>query len=446
MITFWATAAQRSLTVSSALLLLTSVSHAADQAPPLFSFVPNQLAANTWYRPGTPPSLINGHLDESFGHSNLWPVLLRNLQTNRGSFSIFAAEIGYLSSKSGLLPLLRSKHIPISVEMPGFTQGIDGSLLANAEISGMKVNGDNIFASIFGIKSPTDRTNPDGVGWFVTRDGSRFIPDEIIFDERIPNLLPELDPDKLVAATGAWEMRKDAARKPNGYAHTSMPYRQLMANLMQDYVKFLTVAKQHWGSKMPAVSLHWNVNPGWEWRDETGIDAIHAADEGYFNVAGNFWAIVTKRPQYNSVIYLNELVDVLTAAGFKPRTVYMDVDWTYSIPYIAETMRRHKPALKSRGVQMGINVVEASIGDNEKLMCDGETLRRTAATSEPINQMYEDTLTALMRFLTNSGIYEKGFQIRVGSWSHRPYEAGSNVDESIPGSMAHTANCIIKLR
>jgi hypothetical protein len=36
-------------------------------------------------------------------------------------------------------------------------------------------------------------------------------------------------------------------------------------------------------------------------------------------------------------------------------------------------------------------------------------------------------------------------QIRVGSWSHRPSETGTEVNEATPGSLAHSANQVIKL-
>ena len=51
---------------SSALALIVAAVVGSAPAPAQsrrFSFMPNQLAANAWYRPGTPPSLINGHLD-----------------------------------------------------------------------------------------------------------------------------------------------------------------------------------------------------------------------------------------------------------------------------------------------------------------------------------------------------------------------------------------------
>ena len=277
--------------------------------PPLFSFVPNQLAANAWYKPGTPPHLINGHLDSSFGRKALWPHLLKNLKRTHGTFSLFAAEIGHLSTQTGLLPLLKAEHIPVSVEMPRFTQCLDGTLLGEAEIEGKPVSvSNNLFETVFGMVNPTGRTDPNGKGWFVTRDGKAFVPDEILFDERIPNLLPEFDPEVLAKTPGTWEQRKQAARKANGCAISALPSPQLLATLMQDYVKFLRVAKTHWGDRMPAIGLHWNVTPGWEWRDQKGIDAIHAQNSALFDMPANFWGIVAHCPQYNSVQVRGELV------------------------------------------------------------------------------------------------------------------------------------------
>ena len=429
-----------------ALLLAPLVPLQADTVSPpaLFSFFPNQLAGNLWYKPGIPPRLINGHLDGSFGRKELWPNLLKNLKQTHGSFSITAAEIGYLTTDAGLLPLLKLEGIPISVETPGFTQGIDGTLLGNLEINGATVGGANPFASIFCISNVVGRTDPAGVGWFVTRDGKSFIPDELVFDERIPNLLPEFDENLLAHTRGSWEQRKQAARKA-GYLMASQPYSQRMATLMQDYVKYLNVAKAHWGGQMPAVSLHWNVNPGWEWRDEKGLDDIYAKTPAYFNVPENYRRIIFNAPQYNSVQYLNQLIDVLTAAGFKPKTVFMDVDWTYSIPYITEVLKRHKAALRSRGVQMSINLVEAGIGDQEELYCEGNNLKKRSDPQAAPNILYENTLISIMKFLKSSGIYERGMQMRVGSWSHRPHEVGAQINEDTHGSMAHAANEIVNL-
>jgi hypothetical protein len=370
---------------------------------------------------------------------------MNHLKRTGGSFSVYAAEIGYMSSTNGLLSILKEEGIPLSVEMPGFTQCISGTPLGEAELNGKRVNGTNVFSSIFRIIEPDDRTDPDGHGWFVTKDRMPVIPDEILFDERQPNLLPEFDAHLLATTPGTWEERKAAAKKNNGYAVSMGDYDTLLATLRQDYVDFLHVAKTKWGDKMPAIGIHWNVVAGWEWRDQKGLDDIYTKDPTYFNTADNFYAIVQKCPQYNSVQYLNDLIDVLTSAGFKPQTVYMDVDWTYDIPYIIEVLKRHKAALKAVDVQMGINIVEASLQDDEELYFDGTTLARRTVSSGKPNELYENTLIAIVQFLQATGIYDKDMQMRVGSWSHRPYETGSQVDEKIPGSMAHTANRIVAL-
>ena len=413
--------------------------------PASFSFAPNQLAGNTWYRPGNPKQLINGHLDDSFGQRVLWPALARNLRQARGSFSIGAAEIGHMNAATGLLSLLKSEGIPVSVEIPGFTQPIDGAQLARVEIHGAAVNGANLFASIFRISEPKERTNPSGAGWFVTHDGTPFIPDELIFDERMPNLLPEFDPALLARTQGSWEQRKQAARKLSPFTAARQPYGRLLSALMQDYVSYLNVAKSRWSDRMPAVSLHWNVNPGWEWRDENGLDAIYAKTPSCFDAPKNFHRVVFSSLQYNSVQYLTQLIELLTAAGFKPRTVMMDVDWTYDIPYITEVLKRHKAALGKQGVQLGINVVEASLGEQEELFYDGQTLKKRTDPRTAPNLLYENTLIAIMKFLKGSAIYEKGMHVRVGSWSHRPHELGAQVNENTPASMAHAMNEIIKL-
>ena len=410
-----------------------------------FSFAPNQMAGCPWYRPGDQDRVINGHLDESFGQRERWPILLRNLKAHHGVFGIPAAEIGHLKDSGGLLALLRSEGIPVSVELPAFTQPYDGSQLARAEIYGEGVDGVNVFSGIFRIDAPNDRPNPFGAGWFITCDGNPFIPDEIVFDERIPNLLPEFDAALLAQTPGTWDERKQAARKLHPFMAARQPYDRLLDSLMQDYVRYLEVAHAHWGDRMPAVSLHWNVNPAWEWRDERGLDAIHAANPDWCKTPEEFHRIVFTSPQYNSVRYLDQFLDVLNTAGFKPRTVFMDVDWNYSLPYVTELLRRHKSSLAARGVQMGINVVEAGLGEQEELFYDGQTLQRRVDPDTSPNVLYENTLVAIMAFLRGSGIYEPGMQIRAGSWSRRPAETGAQVDEASEGSLAHAANRIVVL-
>lgn len=388
-----------------------------------FSFSPNQLAANVWYKPGTPPALINGHLDESFGVASRWPTLRRHLAQTGGAFGIMAAELAHLHPRTGLLALLKAEGIPTAVEVPAFTQPQDGATLARLELTGAGM------AAIF-------QTEPGRKGWFVTRDGAPFRPDELIFDERLPNLLPTFDPVRLATTKGSWDERKQAARQ--------QPKANRQA-LMQDYVAYLTVAKAHWGT-LPAVSLHWNVNPGWEWRDEDGLDTIHASDPTYFDTPERFWQVVGRKPQYNSVRYLDQLLAVLKAAGFTPKTVYMDVDWTYDIPYITEVLRRHQRSLARQGVQLGINVVEASLTDQEALRYKDKTLRRVTDPGTAPNLLYAQTLIAITAFLQAQGLATPAVQLRIGSWSHRPYEVREQVEESRPGSLAHTACRIIEAR
>jgi hypothetical protein len=175
------------------------------------------------------------------------------------------------------------------------------------------------------------------------------------------------------------------------------------------------------------------------------LDAIHAADPAWCQTPEEFHRIVFTSPQYNSVRYLDQLLEVLNAAGFKPGTVLMDVDWTYSLPYVTEVLRRHKSSLAARGVQMGINVVEAGLGEQEELFYDGHTLQRRVDPNTPPNVLYANTLVAIMEYLEGSGLSEPGMQIRVGSWSRRPAETGGAVDEASAGSMAHAANRIVGL-
>jgi hypothetical protein len=435
-------------TLMMCLLLAACAAAAAEPAAPapgFFSFAPNQLAANHWYRPGALKQLINGHLDDSFGRGAGWDALARNLGNGHGSFSVMAAEIGHLSCTTGLVPFLKAKGIPVSVEVPGFTQALDGAHIGKAELFGEPVNGTNLFTGLFGIHPAPERYDPSGAGWFVTHDAAAFVPDELLLDERVPNLLPEFDWAMLAQTPGDWAARKNAARRSMPFATARQPFERLMSSLMQDYVGYLSVAKARWGDRMPAVCPHWNVNPAWEWRDERGLDAINEKDPAFFAAPDGFTRIVSTTPQYHSVRYLEQLIGTLAAAGFTPRTVFMDVDWTYDVPYLTEVLKRHKASLRPLGVQMGINVVEASIGDQEELFYDGRTLTVRKDVTTPPNVLYERTLTAIMKFLIGSGIYEQGMHIRVGSWSHRPQEVGAQIDEATPGSMAHAANEVFEL-
>ncbi len=406
-----------------------------------FSFVPNQLAGNWWYRPWG--SIINNHLDDSFGNPEVWPVLRENLRKSGGPFSIYASEIGFMHSEKGLLPLLAAEGIPISVEMHGFTQCVPADQMARAELFGVAIPGSGLFSE------KTRITNPEtGRGWFVTADGKDMIPGQVLFDERMPNLCPVIDEKVLASTKGTWEQRLAAARQLNGRcAVSALSWDELLPALREDYVKFLNVAKEKWGKRMPQVGVHWNVVAGWEWRDQKAISAVNAVDPEFYNNPDNFRVAYKRYPElhFNSVAYLQQLIDVLEKAGFKPSVILMDVDWNYDLEYSAKLLKMHKEALKKRGVMMGINIVEAELPRDGQLDFDGKTLVRSIVPAANPNLQYESTLVSIVEYLIASGIYEPGMQIRVGSWSPRPYEIGAQVGETLPGSLAHAANRIYEL-
>lgn len=413
-----------------------------------FSFTPNQLAANEWYKLTAPASavvtVVNGHLDESFGNGALWPNLLANLKAANGTVTVFAAEIGYLSTRSGFLSFATQKQIPLSVELPGFTQCKDGYELARAELLGERLSSGNLFCNTFGICSGALRKNPDGVGWFVTKDDVAFVPREIVLDERIPNLLPHFNPITLAQTSGSWSERKAAAKVDLPCAQAFNPGVPLLQGLQGDYLEYLRIARQKWATRMPVISLHWNVTPGWEWRDEACLDGIQLRNPGFFQDPANLLQI--RAPCYNSVEYLKQTVQMIQGDGFTLNTVFMDVDWTYDTPYVIETLKRQKTMLAGLGVQMGINLVIdfASVGPCPDSNCEvvliGNRLVPRRNTTRSTNVLYEDSIIQISELLKREGIIDTQVNLRVGSWSARPQEIGSQVSETIGGSLAHAAN------
>ncbi len=417
---------------------------------PIFSFAPNQLAGNAWYRQfvgWTTTGVINGHLDESYGVADNWPQLRERLKECGGHFGLYAAEIGFLDTRTGLLPLLKENNIPISVEIPGFTQFRNATALAQAELNGQPIGAENIFSSIFTIHGDalTGRTNPDTKGWFVTRDRKDLVPDLIFFDERMPNLIPEIDHNILAnTANGTFQQRLDAARKFAGSAEYRIAYPNLLELIKQDYVDYLTVAKAKWGDDMPGIGIHWNVNVGWEWRNQDAIKAIEAGNPGRFDNAGNFhssYKLNNYQYAFRSVGYLTELIDKLTDAGFKPEIISMDVDWNYDLNYVVRILKLHKAALAAQGVHLGINVVDASFDDarkNSVLTYNGLSASWVASSGGP-NLCYQKTLLNILQFLKDQGVYEKGMQIRTASWLPVPTETGNECSEDVRGSFAETS-------
>ncbi|MEY4066624.1 MAG: hypothetical protein RIR26_2832 [Pseudomonadota bacterium] len=419
----------------------------------LFSITPNQGAANSWYKLPEPNTgevkVVNGHLDESFGDPTRWPLLLKNLKAANGTFNLFASEIGHLSAGSGFLKVAAENQLPLSVEVPGFTQCADGAALAEAELYGRPIPSGNFFCTHLGLCSPTDRKDPSGAGWFVTRDNIPIVPNEIIFDERMPNLLPSFDAGILAQTTGSWSDRKSQAKTDRTCAQTLNPTQPRLEGLQDDYIEYLSAARQKWSDRMPRVSLHWNVNPGWEWHDEMCLDKIYQQNPSFFLDKNNLWLL--KSPCHNSVEYLKQLILRVRNAGFNVHSVMMDVDWTYDTAYVVENLKRLKAMLSGLGVQLGINVVIAFDKNGPcptpdcEVFLNGKTLstRKTAGIST--NELYERSLLQITKLLQQEGILDGSVQLRVGSWSERPSETGARVSESIPGSMAHTANKIFSV-
>ncbi|CAF0990102.1 unnamed protein product [Adineta steineri] len=96
----------------------------------------------------------------------------------------------------------RRNNISLIPALPAFTQCYDGTILGLLELYG-ELPKDNLFCKIFDICNSTDRQDRNGKGWFVTRDGFSYTPDSLNFDERMPNLMPYLDYNKLMNISSA---------------------------------------------------------------------------------------------------------------------------------------------------------------------------------------------------------------------------------------------------
>ena len=75
-------------------LLLTGLAPALEQPdltrplgpPGRYTFAPNQIAANEWYKPVG--QLVNGHIEESFGNARNWSELRHFLRDTKGAFGV----------------------------------------------------------------------------------------------------------------------------------------------------------------------------------------------------------------------------------------------------------------------------------------------------------------------------------------------------------------------
>jgi hypothetical protein len=430
--------------IATFLLCLAGNGQAADLLQPIqssgkYTFAPNQLAAAEWYRPQG--HVINGHIAESFAKTNLWPKIYDFLRGTHGSFGINAAEVGYLTADQ--LLGFRNAGIVISTEMPAWTQCFGGRVLGQAEFFGEPAGGQNLFQSVFHITTANGRPDPAGRGWFVTKDGQDYAPDEVVLDHRIPGLLPSFKGDALLAsATGlTWEQRKARARTdPCPAADAFHPPSDRLTGLIQDYLDYARVMARRFPDK-PAFSFHWNVHPGWEWGDEQCLDALQSLhpDPASFERAFRY----LEKPCHRDTLILSRLLDVLCDAGACPGTVFMDIELNYQTGYALDVLRRNKDVLSKHGVSFGVDLSDEC---NERAMClqVSRTPGHMSLEQEKVddskseNLLNRDSLVHKFEFLHANGIIDRDTHLRFESWSRRPIEQGPQVDEANPGSYANT--------
>lgn len=405
-----------------------------------YSFAPNQLAAAEWYRPSG--AAINGHVADSFTDTRLWPKLFELLRRTNGSFGVNVAEVGHLTADQ--LLRFRGAGVPISTEMPAWTQCFSGEALGRVDFFGDPVGDQNLFDKVFHITTADGRSDPNRRGWFVTKDGMDYAPDEIVLDHRIPSLLPTFNADVLIVGDEglSWDQLKAKARVDRCPAadtfHTSA---DRLTGLMLDYLSYAQEMTRKFPNR-PAFSFHWNVHPGWEWADEQCIDHLHAShpDRASFERAFRY----LESPCHRDTFILSQLLDILCNSDACPRSVYMDIELQYRTGYALDVLRMNKDVLRKHGVAFGVNLADEC---NEELGCQqisrspGKMVREQESVSDTqsINILDQKSLRQKFRFLVANGIIDRSTHVRFESWSARPIEKNAEVDESKPGSYANTA-------
>ncbi|CAF2129008.1 unnamed protein product [Rotaria magnacalcarata] len=448
----------KSFIIVSALLIVIYLENIVVQTQSLtgkgkFDFGPNQLASNVWYKPKG--QLINGHYENSYSNVSLWSNLELHLRNNNGSILIQASEIGFMKNEA--LMAFRNSNIPVIAVLPGFTQCYDGNVLALLELYGQSPK-ENLFCTVFNICNSTERQDPNGKGWFVTQDNFSYTPDLLNFDERIPNLIPYLDYNKLMNTSInppqwlysnlSWTDRKMKARIDVCPQAGS----DRIKNLMNDYIKYLSVVNEKFNStKIPRIQINWNVIEGWEWRDEHCLDLLYEK----FNNATDFdyaYRYVTN-PCHQDSQHLNDLIELLCSVGRCPEVVFMDVDLTYITSYSLEVLHMNKQILKTLQIPFGISlvdqcaeidncIVEIVSSENPKVILNLDAKSKYPNLNR--NQMQEFSLLNVLNFLINQSIVDDDTHIAMTSWTTWPIEIGQDIVESKSGSMAHTANQIFE--
>lgn len=201
-------------------------------------------------------------------------------------------------------------------------------------------------------------------------------------------------------------------------------------------------------TKIPRIQINWNVIEGWEWRDEYCLDLLYKK----YNDSIDFdhaYRYVTN-PCHEDTRHLNDLIQLLCSIGHCPEVVYMDMDLTYITSYSLEVLQMNKFILKEYQVPFGINLVDQCV---ERDNCVTEILSITnppelilnlnANATYPNftrNQMQEHSLMNVLNFLIDLQIVDDNTHIAITSWTSWPDEIGSEINETNPGGMAHTAN------
>lgn len=419
-----------------------------------FFLAPNQLAANVWYRPQPyPNSVINGHIEGSFDHFDWWPNLNRVLRETDYGFGITATEIGHMQGAT--LLKFRDAGLPVTADPPSFTQGYDGAALAHLDFDGTPPSSNPDFwcNTLNFCGSITDRQDPRIAGWFRTRDGAQYTPDEIILDERMPNLVQYFDFDTIIGPSNpgeTWEMKKNRARRdPWPDAANINPGVDRITGLINDYVEYANAMKLHFAPQSPPrLSLHWNVHPGWEWSDEVWLDQLHTnnPDPNAFETGYRY----VQNPLHHDADHLNQLVKTLCASGTCPDTVYMDMELVYisETGYALNVLRRDKAVLAANNIKFGIDLVDACSdtepGCTVNMAADGSRLDKI--TRDPnaysVNSLYEESILNITNYLIINNIIDDNTKVRLGSWIRRPAESASAINENYI-SLSHTANRVI---
>jgi len=409
-------------------------------------FTPNQLGANLWYKPEG--SVINGHLNNSFTNFSLWPSLSSFLTKSSGGLGIYSAELAYLSS-SQLYNFQTSAGLAIQAEDPTFTQCLPSNVISDLALFGKSPSGQDLFCSIF-LLCDTLRPNSTNLGWYLSSEGNNFIPNSIVLDERMPNLLakPSSNPSQMAQLWNSsltWNERKEASfQDPCPAMNSFRPNKtDRITSIIADYVDFGHAIKLRFGTNSStSFGIHWNIIAWWEWLD---IDCLNSLNSLYPNVTDFKNALLgLTNTCHRDTDHLINLVTSLCGNMTCPEAVYMDIDYLFNTSYALDVLSRNKAALLNLSIPFGMNIVDECNTSEACLIVDtGDKLEaQTQQMPYDPNKLHEMSLITMYKFFVRKGIIDSETRIRVASWSVRPHEVDNFVDERLVGSMAHTANQI----